>query len=81
MAEKKVNYGVLYDALDFEHQAYSLYLKGWSADRIADHLNRPINDINNAIKRAYDKEAQNIENKERIKRLQDELRYLSILKG
>ena len=69
------------DALDFERQAYYLYLKGWSKDRIANHLHRPINDINYAIKRAYDKEAQTIERREKIKKLQDELRYLSILMG
>lgn len=81
MAEKKVNYGVRCDDLDFERQAYNLYLKGWSKDRIANHLHRPINDINYAIKRAYDKEAQTIERKEKIKRLKDELRYFSILMG
>jgi len=81
MAEKKVNYGVRCDDLDFERQAYNLYLKGWSEDRIANHLHRPINDINYAIKRAYDKEAQTIECREKIKKLQDELRYLSILMG
>jgi hypothetical protein len=66
--------------LDFERQAYYLYLKGWSKARIADNLQRPINDINNAIIRAYDKEAQTIERREKIEKLQDELRYLSILK-
>lgn len=68
------------DALDFEHQAYHLYLKGWSKEKNADYLRQPLNDINNAIKRAYDKEAQTIERREKIKKLQDELRYLSILK-
>ena len=69
------------DVLAFERQAYHLYLKGWSKDKIADNFQRPVNDIDNAIKQAYDKEAQTIERREKIEKLQDELRYLSILMG